>query len=91
MSKFRDTLRVTLAGIIQVLSLNPPSHPVATIRYQPLCIQIIIIIISVIYKVEHLQPIPRWNNEFYSLYKKPNIVEDIKIRRLKWAGHIIRM
>ena len=34
---------------------------------------------------------PRWNNELYSLYKEPNIVEDIKIRRLKWAGHIIRM
>jgi hypothetical protein len=26
-----------------------------------------------------------------SLYKEPNIVEDIKIRRLEWAGHIIRM
>jgi uncharacterized Rossmann fold enzyme len=22
---------------------------------------------------------------------RPNIVEDIKIRRLEWAGHIIRM
>jgi hypothetical protein len=33
----------------------------------------------------------RWNNELYSLYKEPNIVEDIKIRRLEWAGHIIRM
>jgi hypothetical protein len=32
-----------------------------------------------------------WNNELYSLYKKPNIVRDIKIRRLQWAGHIIRM
>jgi hypothetical protein len=31
---------------------------------------------------------PRWNNE---LYKDLNIVEDIKIRRLGWAGHIIRM
>ena len=31
---------------------------------------------------------PRWNNELYSLYKEPNIVEDIKIRRLEWAGHI---
>jgi hypothetical protein len=30
-------------------------------------------------------------NELYSLYKEPNIVEDIKIRRLGWAGHIIRM
>jgi hypothetical protein len=34
---------------------------------------------------------PRWNNELYSLYNKPNIVEDIKIRRLVWAGHIIMM
>ena len=34
---------------------------------------------------------PRWNNELYSLYKEPNILEDIKIRRLEWAGHIIRM
>jgi hypothetical protein len=25
------------------------------------------------------------------LYKEPNIVEDIKIERLEWAGHIIRM
>jgi hypothetical protein len=34
---------------------------------------------------------PKWNNELYSLYSEPNIVEDIKIRRLEWAGHIIRM
>jgi hypothetical protein len=34
---------------------------------------------------------PRWNNELYSLYKEPNIVEDIKFRRLGWAGHITRM
>jgi hypothetical protein len=34
---------------------------------------------------------PRWNNELYSLYKEPNIVEDINIRRLEWAGHIMRM
>jgi len=26
---------------------------------------------------------PRWNNELYSLYSEPNIVEDIKIRRLE--------
>ena len=32
---------------------------------------------------------PRWNNELYSLYTKLNIVEDIKIRRLEWAGHIM--
>jgi hypothetical protein len=34
---------------------------------------------------------PRWNNELYTLYKDLNMVEDIKIRRLGWAGHIIRM
>jgi len=34
---------------------------------------------------------PRWNSELCSLYNEPNIVGDIKIRRLGWAGHIIRM
>ena len=34
---------------------------------------------------------PRRNSELYSLYYEPNIVEDVKIRRLGWAGHIIRM
>ena len=34
---------------------------------------------------------PRWNNELYTLYDDLNIVEDIKIGRLRWAGHIIRM
>jgi hypothetical protein len=34
---------------------------------------------------------PIWSNELYSLYKEPNIVEDIKIRRLEWTGHITRM
>jgi len=34
---------------------------------------------------------PRWNSEPYSLYNEPNIVEDIKIRILGRAGHIIRM
>jgi hypothetical protein len=36
---------------------------------------------------------PRWDNELYSLhvYNEPNIVENIKIGRLGWAGHIIRM
>jgi hypothetical protein len=29
--------------------------------------------------------------ELYSLYKEPNIVEDIKFRRLGWAGHIVRI
>jgi hypothetical protein len=35
--------------------------------------------------------LPRWNNELCSLYNEPNIVEDIKIRRLGLASHIIRM
>ena len=35
--------------------------------------------------------LPRWYNELYSLYKEPDIVEDIKIRRLEWAGHVRRM
>ena len=26
-----------------------------------------------------------------TVYKEPNIDADIKIRRLEWAGHIIRM
>jgi sorting nexin-29 len=34
---------------------------------------------------------PRWNNELYTLYNDLSIVEDIKIRRLGWAGHVIRM
>jgi hypothetical protein len=34
---------------------------------------------------------PRWNNELYTLYNDLSTVEDIKIRRLEWAGHIIRM
>jgi hypothetical protein len=34
---------------------------------------------------------PRWNNELYGLYSEPHIVEDIKIGRPEWVGHIIRM
>ena len=34
---------------------------------------------------------PVWNGEIYNLYKGINIVDDIKIRRLGWAGHIVRM
>jgi hypothetical protein len=33
----------------------------------------------------------RWNSGIYCLYKDLNIVDDTKIRRLRWAGHIIRM
>jgi len=30
-------------------------------------------------------------SELHSLYSKPVIVEDIEIRKLGWAGHVIRM
>ena len=55
--KVRDTLRDPLAGNIQVLSLNLPSHPVATIWYHLLCIRILII--AVTYKMEQLRPIKK--------------------------------
>ena len=29
--------------------------------------------------------------ELHSLYRSPNIVKVIKSRRLRWAGHIVRM
>jgi hypothetical protein len=50
-------------------------------------------ILRIIYDITHERGCwrPRWNNELYSLYKELNIVKDIKIRRLEWAGHIIRM
>jgi len=32
-----------------------------------------------------------WNSELYSLYYQPNITEDIKISRLGWEGHTMRM
>ena len=31
------------------------------------------------------------NEELHSLYRSPNIVNVIKSRRLRWAGHITRM
>ena len=34
---------------------------------------------------------PRWNDEIYNIYKYTNFVDDIKIRKLGWAGYIIRM
>jgi len=33
----------------------------------------------------------KYNNELYTLYKESDIVIYIKINRLKWAGHVIRM
>ena len=32
-----------------------------------------------------------WNNELYAMYKENDIITYIKINRLKWAGHVIRM
>ena len=34
---------------------------------------------------------PRWNGEICNLYKDLNIVDVVKIRRLGWVCHIIRM
>jgi hypothetical protein len=31
------------------------------------------------------------NDEFHSLYSSPNIVRVIKLRRLRWAGHVACM
>ena len=32
-----------------------------------------------------------YNEELQSLYRSPNIVRVIKSRRLRWAGHVLRM
>ena len=32
-----------------------------------------------------------WNSEIYNLYGDLNIVNDIKIKGLGWAGHIVRL
>jgi hypothetical protein len=31
------------------------------------------------------------NEELYALYYSPNIIRVIKSRRLRWAGHVVRM
>jgi hypothetical protein len=31
------------------------------------------------------------NKELYALYTSPNIIQVIKSRRLRWAGHVARM
>jgi hypothetical protein len=31
------------------------------------------------------------NDELHNLYSSPNIVRVIKARRLRWAGHVVRM
>jgi hypothetical protein len=34
---------------------------------------------------------PKWNGKIHSLYKDLHIIDDIKIRRQGWVGHIIKM
>ena len=31
------------------------------------------------------------NAELYALYSSPNIIRNLKSRRLRWAGHVARM
>jgi hypothetical protein len=31
------------------------------------------------------------NKELYAVYSSPNIIRVIKLRRLRWAGHVARM
>jgi hypothetical protein len=31
------------------------------------------------------------NEEFHNLYSSPNIISNIKLRRMRWAGHLARM
>ena len=31
------------------------------------------------------------NAELHALYSSPNIIRNIKLRRLRWAGHVARM
>jgi hypothetical protein len=33
----------------------------------------------------------RTNDKLQVIYRKPNIVTTIKVRRLEWAGHVVRM
>jgi len=33
----------------------------------------------------------RHNEELNDLYSSPNIIREIKSRRMRWAGHIARM
>jgi hypothetical protein len=32
-----------------------------------------------------------YNEELHDLYSSPNIVRVIKLRRMRWAGHVARM
>ena len=33
----------------------------------------------------------RYNSELYSIYTDPDIIKTIKISKLRWTGHIMRM
>jgi hypothetical protein len=33
----------------------------------------------------------KYSNELYSLYKDPDIVKVIKVARIRWLGHLVRM
>ena len=33
----------------------------------------------------------RYNSELYSIYSEPDIIKTIKISKLRWTGHIMRM
>jgi hypothetical protein len=37
------------------------------------------------------RPRPGWYSEIFNLYKDLTIVDDNKMRRLGWAGHVVRM
>ena len=33
----------------------------------------------------------RYNRELYDIYAEPDVISSIKVGRLRWAGHVIRM
>jgi hypothetical protein len=33
----------------------------------------------------------RYNYELYGTFNEPNVVTDIKVKRLAWAGHLVRV
>jgi hypothetical protein len=36
-------------------------------------------------------PVKRYNNELYEIFNDSNIVNYIQVKRLAWAGHLMRM
>jgi hypothetical protein len=39
---------------------------------------------------EKERPRIKYNHELYDLYKNPEIVKTVKLRRLRWLGHLTR-